>query len=386
MKVVQVHNFYRIRGGEEEVLDATVNLLKKKGIAVHVETQDSRQITNTGWSRVKALGSGIYSFSAARAMEELIAKQRPDVVHCHNLLPLFSPSVLVACRRAGVAVVMTCHNFRLVCPTRSHARRGKVCELCVGGREYWCALTNCRDNISESMAYAVQNVVHRKLRLFSDNVSLFLAISHVVRDRLVEAGIQCDKIVVVPNMVTLPNATANCLDGKYFGFIGRFNHYKGIDTLLEAAEEAKLPVHFAGDYSLMVDIVHKSPEGVVFRGPLRGSEKRAFFENALCVVVPSKHMEPFGIVAIEAMSYSLPVIASNMGGLKEIVDHGVTGFLVEPGDATELASKMKILWNDRKLCQRLGAAGREKAAREYSEAAYYKRLMAAYETAITNNK
>jgi len=386
MKIILVHNLYRTRGGEDEMVNARVHSLRKNGVDVLLVVKDSREVIKSRWSKVKAFGSGIYSFSAAHAMEKLLAKERPDVVHTQNLLPQFSPSVLAACKRAGIPTVMTCANYRLVCPTGSLFRKGKHCELCVGGHEYWCALTNCRDNVFESVSYALRNYVHRKRSLYFDNVTMFLPVSNAVRDKLVETGIPSRKMIVVPNTVRLPETTAHCADGKYIAYIGRFTHYKGIDTLLEAARQAKLPVHLAGDNSQMEHLLDKVPEGVVFRGLLRGNEKQAFFENALCVVVPSKYMEPFGLVAIEAMSYGLPVIASNMGGLKEIVDHEVTGFLVEPDDALELAKKMTLLWNDRKLSQRLGAAGREKVAREYSEDAYFERLMAAYEKAIEINR
>lgn len=382
MKVLQVHNFYRTRGGEGEVFDTTIRVLREKGVSVSVATRHSRDVAGSRLSLVRAFGSGIYSLSAARDIREILQVEKPDVVHSHNLLPLFSPSVLVACRKAGVPTVMTCQNFRLVCPTGLYTRKGRICELCSGGREYWCALTNCRDNVFESLAYATRNTIHRKSRLFAKNVSLFLAISQTVRSRLSEYGLASHKVIVVPNPVPMPARKANCTHGRYVAFIGRFTQYKGIDTLLDAAQRTQLPVHLAGDFSKASDFEERSSDNVVFRGLLGGAEKQAFFEKAVCLVVPSKHIEPFGLAAVEGMSYGLPVIASNTGGLKEIVDDGVTGFLVEPGRPDSLASKMELLWDDRELCERLGSQGRLKAANEYGEDIYYDRLMGAYEAAI----
>ncbi len=98
--------------------------------------------------------------------------------------------------------------------------------------------------------------------------------------------------------------------------------------------------------------------------------------------MPSICFESFGLVVVEAMSYGLPVIASRIGGIPEIVEDGVTGFLFEPGNADELAEKMKLLWENPELCRQMGKAGREKAIREYSEDVYYERLMAVYDEAL----
>ena len=108
-----------------------------------------------------AIGARVNRMELTR---NVLDRERPDVVHAHNVYPLFSPSVLVAARRSGVPVVMTCHNYRLGCPTMNHFRRGAVCELCTGGHEHRCVLTNCRGSLAESAAYAARAIVARRRR------------------------------------------------------------------------------------------------------------------------------------------------------------------------------------------------------------------------------
>ena len=129
MRVLQVHNHYRIRGGEDAVVESTVRMLTRRGIDVSVLARNSETIGGSPLRKVYAFGSGAYSFSAATDMTRMIRQERPDVVHVHNLYPLLSPSVLVAASRAGIPIVMTCHNFRLICPIGIFIRNGLLAAM-----------------------------------------------------------------------------------------------------------------------------------------------------------------------------------------------------------------------------------------------------------------
>jgi len=364
------------------MVDAIVAQLQARGVAVRLWTQNSNDIGATLRPRAKAFVSGVYSFAAARTMLEVLRTEKPDIVHVHNLLPLFSPSVLLSCKRAHVPVVMTCHNYRLICPTGKFDRNGQICERCAGGREYWCALTNCRRDVLQSIGYALRNAVHRRYRLYLDNVALFLAISNCVRERLIEAGIPQEQVRVLPNMVSIPDSAAHPATGQYIGFVGRVVPHKGVDTLLEAAALTGLPTRVAGDCTFMPQARKAAPKGVVFTGVLRGDEVAQFYREARCIVVPSKCREGFGLVAAEAMSHGVPVIASRIGALPKIVEDGVTGLLFEPGNVGGLAEMMVRIWEDSELCQRLGAAARQKAVREYAPETYCQNLLSAYREAL----
>jgi glycosyltransferase involved in cell wall biosynthesis len=366
--------------------ESIVRLLRREGHEVCVFERSSKDIRGlTG--KMRALTEGVYSISARKAVALLLAAERPDVVHVHNLYPLISPSVLVACREAQVPVVMRCPNYRLTCPISYHFRKGAVCELCCGGREYWCVLKNCRDSVPESVGYALRNAVARKWRLFWDNVTLYVPPTEFVKRRAVDAGLPAERIVVVPNMISAPDSgTEASGDGEYIAYAGRISPEKGIATLLASVRRTGLPVRLAGDYSGMPEIVKTAPASAKFIGHLNRNQLNGFYRDARFLVVPSVWFEPFGLVVAEAMSRGLPVIASKMGGLPEIVEDGVTGLLFEPGNAEDLAEKMQLLWGSPNMCRQMGMAGREKAIREYSEDVYYKRLMVVYKKAIQVNK
>jgi len=382
MKVLQVHNHYRIRGGENAVVESTVLMLERRGINVAAYTKSSKVIEGSLLGKVRAFGSSLYSFSAAADMSRVIRRKRPNVVHVHNLYPLLSTSVLVAGRRAGLPIVMTCHNFRLVCPIGIHLRNGNICELCVGDHEFRCALLNCRRNIAESVAYALRSIFTRSLRLIKDNITLFIVPSEFGKRRLIDAGLSGERLVVLPNMVSIPGSAVDYSKGEYAAYVGRISDEKDIDTLLTAAKATGIPLRIAGDYSERHDLVKSAADNVAFVGLLNRQDLDVFYRRSRYLVLPSKCFEMCPMVVIEAMSYGLPVIASNIGGLPEIVEDKITGFLFEPANAEELAHRMSILWDDQNLCRRMGQAGREKAIREYGEDVYFGRLTAIYKNAI----
>ena len=386
MKIVQVHNRYRYEGGEIDVFLSTFDLLKRNGINVDLLEKKSEGLDSTWFHKLNAFISGIYSFSAAREMNQMISQNRPDLVHIHNLYPLLSPSVLVSCRRAGIPVVMTCHNYRLICPVATLFSDGKICERCVDGKEYWCVLKNCRGNFSESVAYAIRSIFARSLGLFKKNVTIYIAVSEYVKNRLVSSGLNKDLITVIPNMVNIPKSNGEPANGKYVAYIGRISEEKGIKTLLAAASRrSNMQFLLAGNGPLLPAYKRCAPKNANFVGGLNKQQLSSFYREARFIVVPSEWYETFGLVVVEAMSHGLPVIASRIGGLPELVEDGVTGLLFEPGNSEELSSKMKHLWDNPDLCKKMGQAGREKAIREYNKNIYYKRLIAAYKKAVDIN-
>lgn len=386
MKVLTLYNDYRSsHGGEKHVVDMTRRLLQANG----VETIDiSRTSKGMRFSdKIRAFGSGIYSFTAYREVCRTLEVEKPDIVHAHNLYPLLSPSALVACRRSSVPVVLSVHNFGLTCPAWHHLYKGQQCAKCLGGREYWCILQNCRGSFFESVGYAIRNAVARKLRFFHDDTTLMIVLSNFAKKWFVDNGFQSNKLIVLPNMVALNHTPIDPSHGKYIAFAGRIDSVKGIDTLLEAgASMPDVPIDLAGDGPLFEDLSKCAPSNVTFHGRLEGEKLLQFFRRARFLVLPSKSTEMCPLVISEAMSHGLPVIASRISGLQELVENNVTGLLFEPGDAHDLALKIKILWDNPQLCKDMGQAGRRKAEQEYSEQVYFQRLMDIYARAVRLNK
>ena len=380
MKVLIVHNDYGKFSGEEAVVESTVRLLVEKGHKVLRFTRSSEEIPNMPFGKTRAFFSSIYSFSSKKLMRKLLAEHEPDVVHIHNLFPLISPSVLGECRKAGVPVVMTVHNYRLICPCGLFMSKGRVCEKCSGGKEWWCFFKNCENNIPKSLGYSLRNYVAGKFKFYKDNVTIYACLTEFQRQKLIENGFAPERICVIPNMADSQVASDHIV-GNYVAFVGRLSKEKGIKLLNEAA--SKLPeiaVQLAGQNS--IPNMNYAPN-MKCVGSLEKGKLNSFYCNSKFLVLPSICYEGFPMVLVEAMMSGKPVIASRIGGIPEIVDNGITGLLFEPGNADDLAEKINYLWNRPDLCRQMGQAARQKALREYTPAKYYERLMAVYRKAIT---
>ena len=386
MKVIQLINLHRFRGGADVMAEESARLLTQNVQEAILLTRDSREL-GEGWrGNVRAFINGIYSRSGIRMTAAALREHQPDVVHVHEVYPFFSPWALQECRKAGVPVVMTCHDYRLTCPVATHLCGNDICERCLNNREHWCFLKNCRGKRFESLAYALRSIVARKNRLFLDNVTLYTTPSAFVRRRLTEAHYPADRIHVLPNMVPIPETTTDAASNAYAVYVGRISPEKGIESLLDAQRLSGVPLRIAGDYGSMPDSAANASPDVSFVGVLDRNTLSDFYRQARFLIFPSVWHETFGLVIAEAMSHGLPVIAARIGAIPEVVDDGVTGLLFEPGNVAELADKMRLLSDDADLCRRLGAAGRTKVLRDYNPDAYYKRLMDIYEEAIAINQ
>lgn len=379
MRLLQIFNQYRsLFNGEENVVLRTAELVERHGGVCRVLIRSSRQVR--GWSgRISAFFSGFYNRRAAQEVVRVVSEFQPDVVHAHNLLPLFSPSVLVACCRAGVPVVFTAHNQALTCPRADHLRRGRLCDQCLGGYEYHCVLHNCRGNLCESIAYAARSAFARRMRFYHDYVHVIIALTEFARQRLLRQGFDSQQVVVLPNMAPVADEPSDAAKGGYVLFAGRLSAEKGIDVLLAAA--CALPdVRFllAGSGPLEEKIRNSCPANVQLLGQVASEELTRLYRGARLVVLPSLTYEMCPLVIGEAMGHGLPVVASCIGGIPELVDDGQTGLLFTPGEWRQLAHCLRSLWDNPGICSQMGQQGWQKARREYSEDVYWQKLQTIY--------
>lgn len=385
MRVGLVHNAYRIPGGEDVAVERLRNLLETHGHEVVPLFRSSAELPRSGLGSVSAFFRGIYPPDAGREAEALLDR-RPDLIHVHNVYPLISPWVLPEFRKAGIPVVMTVHNYRLICPNGLLMTRGEVCERCLGGREYWCVLRNCEGSVPKSAGYALRTYVARRLRLFLDNVSVYIALTRFQREKLVTQGFPAARVVVIPQMASADaplQASRDERPGDYVGYAGRISAEKGIDLLLRAARDCPdIRFRLAGDVRRMPEVLRRAPPNCEFPGILDRADMDRFYGSARFLVLPTRCYEGFPLSIVEAMACGKPVIASRIGGLPEIVENETTGLLFEPGDGEGLRDAIRRLWEDPEACVRMGAAGREKTLREYSPDACYAGVMDAYRLAL----
>ena len=383
MKVLQLYNERRNIGGEEHAVGIVCRILERHGHQTSILMRSSRGIESSRLRKITAAFSGIFNPFAYHSLRRQLQAEHYDIVHAHSVYPRFSPSVLMACRHEQVPVILHVHSYMLTCPNLYHLRKGKVCELCFGGRSYWCLLTNCRGSLPESAAYTIRSAVAQTFKLFTNNVTLFVSVSRFLGDRLIAAGFPGEKIEVLPNAILSDDSQDFIPEnaGGYVGYSGRLSFEKGVDILIEAARDCGLPVKIAGDGPERAKLTEIAPTNVEFLGHLNGPELRAFYRGSRFTVVPSRWFEGFPLSVVEAMMYGKPVIASNIGALPELVQSGLNGLLAEVDNVGQFADNMVRLWRDKERCESYGAAAMQWARAICSEEVYYDRLMSIYERA-----
>lgn len=379
MRIVLLHNRYRQAGGEDTVVALEQRLLRARGHEVHVFSRDNRTISREGGIRVAA--GTIWSMEAARELGELVDAVVPDVVHAHNTFPLMSPSVYTAAERRRVPVVQTLHNYRLVCPAATMFRDGLPCSDCLGRLPWPAVLHACyRDNRKASAVTAAMLSIHRALGTWHDRVDAYVALSEFARRTFVEGGLPEARIHVRPNYVEPPTEDERAArgDGSYGLYVGRLSEEKGVDVAVRAWRELDIPLVVLGEGPLSKVLRNDAPHHVEFAGQVSRDQVRRLMLNAAFLVVPSIWYEGCPMVVLEAFSLGLPVLASDLGSLTELVEEGRNGVRVTPGDATALAEAAGRLAASRSLRAELGEGATDTYFAHYSPERAYRRLMAIY--------
>jgi exopolysaccharide biosynthesis WecB/TagA/CpsF family protein len=389
MKVLVVHNEYQNRGGEDCVVNAEARLLRAAGHTVIQYSRSNHEINPQSLFREATLAANtIWSRESHRAIRELIDRERPDVAHFHNTFPLISPSGYAACREAGVPVVQTLHNYRLLCAGANLLRDGQPCEDCIGKWSSWPAVVHgCyRESRATTGVVAAMHAVHRTLRTWQQNVDVYIALSEFARVKFVQGGLPEDKILVKSNFVD-PDPGCRKGQGEYAIYVGRLSAEKGLRQLLEAWKigAMPLPLRIVGDgplrEQLELDRKTLSLENVEFQGYLDHQRALDAIKNARFLLLPSKCYEAFPMVIAEAYACGVPVIAASHGAMAELVENGRTGLLFKPGDSGDLAAKIRWACQNSAAAEELGLAARAKFVSEYGAESNLAKLLSIYDHA-----
>jgi glycosyltransferase involved in cell wall biosynthesis len=383
MKILMIHNEYAAISGEEVEFYGIASLLRERGHMVELYTRSSAEIERMTFGKARAFLAGIYNPFSVRHIHSLINSFNPDVAFIQNLFPLISPAVLSALKRAGIPVVMRVANYRMMCPNGLHLHDGKVCERCKDGKEFWCFLLNCEEDLFKSAGYSLRSYIARFSGRYKKNITAYICASNFLYNRLVDAGFEPQKIHIVPNLMpdkVQPDSLLSEKDGEYVGYVGRISREKGVHVLLDAARKCPdIPFRIAGKVNESFRLPDPLPQNVTLEGFLKDDKLHDFYYGARLLVSSSICFETFGISVAEAMLHAKPIIVSRIGVFPEVVEEGVTGLLSEPGNAEDLSDKIRYLWERPDICRTMGKAGREKVIREYTPDLYYKRLMTVFE-------
>jgi glycosyltransferase involved in cell wall biosynthesis len=387
VRVLVVHNRYRSAqpSGENAVVEEETGLLRAAGAVVEVLSVESDDIA--GWPAAKRLtlpARVVWSRDGARAVRRTIAGFRPDVVHFHNTFPLLSPAALRAAHGENVRVVQTLHNFRPLCPAATFLRDGRVCEDCLGRVPIPAVVHGCyRSSRIATLPIAVKDALHSAVGTWSHAVDTYITPSEFARSRYVKAGWPAEKIVVKYNTAPDPGDPRPTYDGGFL-CLSRLYPEKGVDLLLDAWGRAfpdggaRLRVVGSGELEAHLRRSAEALTGVEFTGQLPRDEGLRILSEARALVVPSRWYEVFPRIVAEAYALGIPVVASRLGSMAEIVHDGETGILFEPEDADGLAQALRRLAGDPAEARRLGEQARREYERNLTPRATVERLLEIY--------
>jgi glycosyltransferase involved in cell wall biosynthesis len=412
--VLQINRFFSPRGGSETVMFQTIKLLEDHGHSVIPFSMDDAANRPSSYSsffvrnvvlepgngsaladlsptRWPLAGRGLYSRDAEHCLEALVRAARPDVAHLHSIYHQLSPSILPPLRRHNVATVLTLHDYKLVCPSSILFANGRICERCKGHRYHNAVIQGCvHDSRWKSVFCATESALHDSLGLYRKNIDIYISPSRFLKEKMVEFGMDGDRIVHVPNPLTVADYNPGEATGDYFIFSGRLENVKGVESLLEAVAGSEIASRFelriAGDGRRREALERYCRENglanVRFLGWLPQEELAELHRGALFAVVPSIWYEVFSLAVLEAQAYGKAAIGANVGAIPELIENGRTGLLFEPGSVAQLRSKIEQLLSNPEQASEMGRAARATVEREWAPERQYGRLLAVYEQAL----
>lgn len=384
MRILKVHNYYIQSGGEDSVFHAETDLLRSRGHDVIEFLEFNTEIKHRNKTSV-ALQT-LWSHTSYKKLKSVLKKTKPDVAHFHNTFPLISPSAYYACQELNIPVVQTLDNQRLMCPASSFYRDGKLCLDCFGKTPPLQGVLHAcyHGSYIQTAVVASMLTLHRWLKTWQTKIDAFLCSTNFYRRLFVDAGFPSDKLIVMPHFVRPPtHQLALKIEKEYALFLGRLDPEKGIKTLLEAWRLVDIPLKIRGGGRLeefAKEFVNQfSLTNIEFVNRLDEQELSALIGGARFLIMPSEgYYETFGMVIIEAYARRVPVLASNIGVVPELVFDKKTGLLFEPGNARDLAEKAIWLWRHPREVGLMGEEGFVAYQNRFTENECYKTLLEVY--------
>lgn len=406
MKIAMISSYHYVLGGIERVVFETTQMLRNNGhevipFAMHdprnipseydkyfVDQRDISKISFSVGSLITA-AKMIYNRDARIKIRKLIEDVKPDIAHVHHVYGRLSPSVLMELKRYNIPIVMTLHDYKLVCPNYKFYSNDVVCEKCDTHNFYQAILNRCvKKSFVASSVYCLESYLYKIMNTYENTVSRFIAPSKFMKDIMIDHGMNAQKFEQIYNFLNVDSYLPNYNKKKYIVFFGRLTVEKGLFSLLEAIKinrNIELIIVGTGEIEQeMKHIVHRENlTNVVFTGFKAGAELRDLVSYARAVVVPSIWYENNPMVVLESFAYGTPVIGANIGGIPELVYSGDNGFLFSPNDSVEMAMAIqKIVEASDEAIAKMGRSAREFVEKNFCETVHYDKLMKLYNEVI----
>lgn len=408
MKILMVNKFYYIKGGSETYYFALKKMLEKEGHTVidfsmkdeknfdspyseyFVENVDYNSSSGI-FKKMKIAKNIIYSKEAKKKFEQIIVKEKPDIVHLHIFQHQLSPSILDVIKKNHIPTVYTAHDLKMVCLNYKMMHHGKICEECKGGKYIRCAKNKCvKNSFSKSCINVAEGYLH-KWRKSYDAIDAIITPSKFYREKFIEFGIQKDRVFHIPNFLDAQKPDVNPTDDseQYYLYFGRLSEEKGILTLIKAVESMNVHVKIVGTGPLKEEInqylVENNISNIELLGFKSGQELTDIVGNAKAVVLPSEWYENGPYSAIESLQLGRPIVGADIGGIPELVHNN--GFLFKSGDEEDLSIVFQNMEQiSEQEYQDMKAASVELFNKYYTWSYHYKQLKQIYDSVMKKYK
>ncbi len=405
MKVLQIDKYFYLKGGAETVFFNTIDLLEEKGHKVipfclksiknrpstydkyfvnYPELSESSTLT-----KIKKTPAFLYNKESARKLEALILKEKPDIAHIHLLFNGISVSILPILKKYKIPVIMTAHDYRLICPAYTFTNgKQELCEKCKDSKQYWRCITNkcSKGNLANSILLSLDSYFRESLFPPAKLINKFIFVSKFSQNKHIEANeVYAKKSTHLYNFTPIEKEKY-IVKEKYLLYFGRISEEKGISTLIKAMRAfPDIHLKIVGTGPLLQELNKDKAENISFLGFKEGLELKNLISKAAFVVVPSEWYENNPLTIIESMTLGTPVIGSDIGGIPELINRNITGYLFSPGSINELTEAIKCAINlNTAEYQQMVEATQEYASNNFSKEAHYSRLMEIYKSTIEN--
>ncbi|MBI5739893.1 MAG: glycosyltransferase family 4 protein [Nitrospirae bacterium] len=423
MTVLHINKFHYMRAGAETAYFRTAVLLEKAGHKSAFFSMHHHKNLNYGdikyflpfflpnvelaksnynlLEQLRISGRILYSFKARDLLSRMLQEYKAiDIAHLHNIYHHISPSILPALRKRNIPVVMTLHDYKMVCTSYSMWANGTRCEDCAGGKYFMALKKRCvKNSISKTLLSTLEMYLHQKFLDIYDNVDIFISPSLFLRDKFREMGFR-KEIVYLPNFIDIENRNdfspvtdeEREQQERAVVYFGRLSEEKGLWTLIKAAELSsgtgnnKIIFKIIGDGPLRKRleeaVKEKGIDNVIFLGFMNHDRMWGEIKRSRAVVIPSEWYENNPLSVIESFALGMPVIGARIGGIPELIENGRTGLLFESGDAEDLAQKLRYIIDSPARLSEMGRNARLYAERELNSQRHYDKLLQIYDLAM----
>lgn len=409
MKVLSVNQFYGINGGSDRCFHDWNRVLVEHGhqfvpFAMRADNDFPSEYSDffvsnvkffdgkkSLWDSLKIASRIIYFVEARDRITRLMGLTKPDIAHLHIIYHQLSPSILPAIKSFGIPIVQTLHDYKRICPTYHLSAHDQICERCKKHKYYQAVLRRCnRGSLTASLLNCMEMYIHKWLRIYEKNVDLFISPSHFLKNKMLEFGFKPKRFEVVPNFIVLDGYEPKYEADDYFVHFGRLVRVKGLMALMEAMSRLKsknLQLYIIGQGYMRSEMEaycsQKGLDNVKFLGWKSGDELKELIRNSLFTIMPSEWYENYPLSVLESLAMGKPVIASDIGGMPEMIVDGVDGLVCKPGDPEDIAEKIDYLFANRHRLPEMGRAARLKIEKEYTPENYYSRVMELYQSLLS---